>query len=140
MERTAECACGDISITLAAEPELCFACHCDYCQKLTGSLAITGAAFREEDVVSKRGAPTEFDPELPDWPDARRYFCPRCGSTVHWINPTAFPGMRLVSIGCFADPNFPSPAFVNQTQSRHAGCPPLETAHSFERYPPTSDA
>jgi Glutathione-dependent formaldehyde-activating enzyme len=35
-------------------------------------------------------------------------FCPVCGSTVYWEN-SGFPQMIAVTIGTFADPDFPAP-------------------------------
>lgn len=135
MEHVAQCACKKVSITLSGEPELCFACHCDYCQRLTGSVAVTAALFKEERVRSIDGDYSTFDPDLAEWPGCERYFCPNCASTVHWINPKAFPGMRLISIGCFADPGFKGPDFVVQTQYRHSWCTAFESPQSHEAFP-----
>ena len=134
LKRTAECACKRVSITVSGEPERCFACHCDYCQRLTGSVAITAALFKQENVLSIDGDYAVFNPELEEYPDARRYFCPNCASTVHWINPQTFPGMRLVSIGSFSDPSFKGPDAVFQTQYRHTWCPAFDAPESFEAY------
>lgn len=122
MKYKAQCACKNASITLSGEPELCFACHCDYCQRLTGSVALTAAVFNQDCVVSVQGDFSEFDPKLDDWPNCKRHFCPNCASTVHWTNPTTFPGMRLVSFGCFSDLNVNELDFVVQTQYRHKWC------------------
>ena len=134
MEHTARCACRNVSITLGGEPELCFACHCDYCQRLTGSVALTAAVFNQQSVVSIQGDYSEFDPNLEEWPGCKRYFCPNCASTLHWINPGAFPGMRLVSIGCLSDPDFKGPDFVVQTQYRHKWCTAFDAPKSSEKF------
>ena len=134
-ERTATCGCGHIKITVKGDPELCWACHCDYCQRLNGSLGTFASVFDDDQVVSTEGDPSVFD-DFPDWPGTERYFCPNCSTAVHWINPAAFPGKRLVAIGCFSDKNFPGPAMTVQTQYRHKWCQSFLGAQEFEAFPP----
>ena len=136
MEHTATCACKNVSITLSGEPNFCFACHCDYCQRLTGSVAVTATLFRQDCAVSIDGDYGVFDPARDDWPELKRYFCPNCASTVYWVNPKAFPDQYLVSVGCFSDPAFRAPDLVVQTQYRHTWCAAFDAAQSFEEYAP----
>jgi len=89
MDRVASCACGAVRVAVTGEPQICWVCHCDHCQN------------QEK------------------WPGSERYFCSTCGTNVHWKNPAAFPGMRMISIGCFADPGFPGPKLAMQTKHRH---------------------
>lgn len=49
--RTAQCGCGRAKITVANEPVLVGACHCDFCQKRTGSLFGVQAYFSEGQCV-----------------------------------------------------------------------------------------
>lgn len=121
MERKAQCGCGNLKLVVSGDPQMSFACHCDYCQQASGSIAVFGAVYREEDFISFEGDVSVFS-DFPKWPGAEKSFCPKCGTTVHWINPAAFPGMRMVAIGCFADPLFPAPELQVQTQYRHAWC------------------
>ena len=121
------------------EPIHSFACHCDYCQKLTGSLMIAAAVFREEDVIETSQDTAVFQ-GFEKFPNGKRFFCSTCGAGVHWINPDVFPGMRLIAIGAFADREFPGPEIVYQTQYRHPWQGPIECAMSFTAYPVESDA
>lgn len=134
MERKAECGCGNVQVVVNGDPQIRFACHCDYCQKASGSLGTFGAVYKEEDFVSIKGETIVFD-DLPKWPGFEKHFCKKCGTTVHWINPTAFPGMRMVSIGCFSDPDFPGPEMVVQTQYRHKWCGSFDGASEHEAFP-----
>ena len=127
MERTAQCGCGQLKVVVSGDPQVTYACHCDYCQKATGSIAAFGAVFREEDFIAFEGDTSEFG-DFSDWPGANKTFCPNCGTTVHWVNPMAFPGMRLVAIGCFSDPEFPAPQLQVQTKYRHSWCGDFEGA------------
>lgn len=132
--REASCCCGKLKVVVAGDPQTIFACHCDYCQRATGSVAVFGAVYREEDIVSAEGDTTVFD-DIPKWSGAERYFCSSCGNTVHWINPAAFPGMHMVAVGCFADPEFPAPAVTVQTQYRQAWCQGFTGSEEHEAFP-----
>ena len=134
MENKAQCACKAVSVTFSGDPEFCFACHCDYCQRLSGSVAVTAAVFRQDQMLTTQGSFSEYEPDLQNWPDCKRYFCPNCASTLFWFNPTAFPGMQLVSIGCFGDPKFKGPDTVYQTQYRHSWCGAFDAAKSFKGF------
>ena len=135
MSSRAQCACKSMSIELASDPIRCLFCHCDYCQRMTGSLGNAIAVFRETDVVAMSGDVIELDPQMPDWPGVRRYFCPKCYSNVHWVNPKAFPGMRLVSLGCLDDPSAFKLGRTVQNQHRPTWCPQLDSSEAFEAYP-----
>ena len=130
----AQCACRNVSIELAGDPLRCFVCHCDYCQRLTGSVGSAVAIFREEDVLTATDS-FELDPQMKNWPGLRKYLCPKCYSHVHWVNPKAFPGMRLVSLGCVDNPSAFKIVNTVQNQYRPEWCPQLDAANAFDRYP-----
>uniref|UniRef100_UPI0035715A6C GFA family protein n=1 Tax=Tateyamaria omphalii TaxID=299262 RepID=UPI0035715A6C len=109
-------------------------CHCDYCQRMTGSVGNAVALFREEDVVAVSDA-HELDPEMDKWPGLKRYVCPKCYSNVHWVNPKMYPGMRLVSLGCLDDPSAFELTSTVQNQYRPRWCPQLEAENAFDAYP-----
>jgi hypothetical protein len=49
MPRTAQCACGRLRIIVEGEPLLVAACHCDFCQKRTGSIFAAQALFSDSE-------------------------------------------------------------------------------------------
>jgi Glutathione-dependent formaldehyde-activating enzyme len=55
MTRTAECACGRVHVSVESEPFLVATCHCDYCQKRTGSVFQVGAYFAPDEKLSVKG-------------------------------------------------------------------------------------
>lgn len=130
----AQCACKSVSIELASEPLRCFVCHCDYCQRMTGSVGNAVAVFPETDVVAMSDA-LELDPRMDKWPGLKRYLCPECYSNVHWVNPKAYPGMRLVSLGCFDDPSAFKLTSTVQNQYRPTWCPRFDANSTFDAYP-----
>ena len=135
MTLKAQCACKSVSIELAGNPIRCFVCHCDYCQRLTGSVGSAVAIFHEDDVVAMSGESLEFDPQMSNWPGLKKHICPKCYSNVHWTNPTAFPGMRLVSLGCLDNPSAFKLERTVQNQYRPDWCPQLDAAEAHDAYP-----
>lgn len=93
-----------------------------------------GAAFHENDIESIEGETIEAASSS-KWPEVQKWFCKKCGTTVHWVNPTYMPGMRMVSIGCFADPEFPAPSVAVYTKYRHDWCGTFPGATDFEGLP-----
>lgn len=71
MSIRAQCACKSVSIELASDPVRCFVCHCDYCQRMTGSVGNAIALSREADVVAMSGDVIELDPRMDKGPGAR---------------------------------------------------------------------
>lgn len=86
-----------------ADPLRCFVWHCDDWQRLTGPVGVAAAVFNEDDLVSIDGEFSVFEPEIPKLPGTRRYICANCGAALHWQDPAAFPGLRLVALGRFED-------------------------------------
>jgi hypothetical protein len=46
-------------------------------------------------------------------------FCPTCGATVYY-EADGLPGLIAVSVGAFADPNFPPPIYSVYESRKHA--------------------
>ena len=101
---------------------------------MTGSVGNVVALFRENDVVAMTDA-HELDPEMEKWPGLKRYVCPKCYSNVHWVNPKMYPGMRLVSVGCFDDPSGFMISSTVQNQYRPTWCPQLAAETAYDAYP-----
>lgn len=134
MTLTAKCACKRVAIELSSDPVRCFVCHCDYCQRMTGSIGNAVALFSEASLVKVSGDFIELNPKMEKWPGLRRYLCPECYSNVHWVNPKAFPNMRLVSLGCLDDPSAFGLSRTVQNKFRPDWCPKLDAAEAFDAY------
>jgi hypothetical protein len=50
MERTAECHCGALKVIASGEPERVYLCHCQACQRRTGTAFHFGATYRKDQV------------------------------------------------------------------------------------------
>jgi hypothetical protein len=116
--RTACCSCGQLSATLSGEPHEITVCHCFQCQKSTGTVFGTYAFWPKSACQSMTGEAKRWRriSEAGTWVDS--YFCPLCGSTVHWHTELA-PDQIGISIGAFADPGFPAPTSAVWDSCRH---------------------
>jgi len=117
MLRTAQCACGLLRVTTSGDPPLVMACHCQACQRRTGSVLHVGAYFKQEQ-VRVDGASKLFVREGASGGKLRFYFCPTCGSTMHF-DADVRPDVIGVPVGAFADPQFPLPTISVWEHSKH---------------------
>jgi hypothetical protein len=135
--RTAQCGCGRLRVTVAGDPIFIGRCHCDFCQKRTGSLFSDGAYYAREQHVEIDGDVKTYNGLEVDGvgrvggKSVTYHFCPTCGSTVYWT------GVHLaVAVGNFVDPDFPAPAIETQTKWRHHCVQPVPGAEQFAEFPP----
>jgi len=105
--KIAACACGQLTVTVNAPPQMVHACSCVDCQRGSGS-AFSYSAFFPESAVKTGGAPTRWrrSSEAGRWQESN--FCSTCGVTV-FGRMEVLPAVVCVSVGCFANPDFPGP-------------------------------
>jgi hypothetical protein len=115
--KTAACACGKLTVTVAAPPQAVHACACLDCQRGSGS-AFSYSAFFSESAVKVAGEATRWlrSSESGRWTESS--FCPTCGVTV-FTRLEVLPGIVCVSVGCFSEPDFPAPAKLYWNSRRH---------------------
>jgi hypothetical protein len=117
MNRTAQCSCGSLRVTVNAEPQSVVACHCIDCQRRTGSVFGVGAYFAREQVAFA-GESKVFVRPTDAGHEFTTHFCPSCGTSVYWQSGKN-PGLVGVAVGAFADPSFPSPVRSVWERSSH---------------------
>lgn len=138
-KRTARCACGRLRVSIAREPLQIVACHCDFCQKRTGSAFYVGAFYIRGDDFEISGETKIYNGVAANGvgtvagDDVSFFFCPTCGSTVFYI----FKGRPIVGIavGSFVDPSFPTPTVECHVGMRHGWLSPIPSAEQCETYP-----
>jgi len=116
--RTASCSCGQLSVTVDAEPVRVSVCHCLACQKRTGSAFAAQARFAASS-VQVRGESTQYVRVADSGNRVTFRFCPQCGATVHYTIE-GFPNLIAVPLGAFADPSFPTPRFSVYENRKHS--------------------
>ena len=120
------------------EPLAVVVCHCDFCQKRTGSVMAVGAQFTPDQIVSITGGTKTFNGLEIDGVPAMGgvgidyCFCATCGSTVYWN--FAFEGMAItgIAVGNFVDPSFSAPMIEYFPGMRHHWVPPVPGAEQIE--------
>lgn len=115
--REARCSCGQLRVTCQGEPALVAVCHCQECQRRTGS-AYGIAAFFAREAVTLAGSAADYDRPGGSGFRVLQHFCPGCGSTVFW-EPARRPELIAVAVGAFADPGFPAPQKAVFEEHRH---------------------
>jgi hypothetical protein len=102
------CRCGKVTYSSAADPIFVGLCHCQKCQKSTGSAYGTVLAVPTA-TLTINGAITRFDDVGDTGQATHREFCPICGST---ITQTAdvMAGITMVPVGSLDDPSAVKPA------------------------------
>ena len=131
MRLTAACACGSLAFELEGDPAMVVACHCEDCQRRTGSSHQVALWYRNERVASRAGTPEVFRREGDRGVEVAFEFCARCGSTVSWTIADN-PGARAFAAGAVANPALPAPQFEFFTSRRHHWMRPIEGAVQFE--------
>ena len=99
------CLCGKVRFTATQPPLRTFACHCTFCQKLTGSSFYAESLFDNDAVAFNEGPLKQFE-HTSDGSGKKVYvhFCPTCGTTVG-LTFERWPTIRALSRGCYDDPN-----------------------------------
>jgi hypothetical protein len=117
VHRTAWCCCGALRARVSADPTLVAACHCEQCQRRTGSAFGISAYFRA-DQVQIDGASKTFSRPGQEGRAIQGHFCPECGTTLFW-KAEFMPGHVGIAAGTFADPTFPPPTVSAWEQRKH---------------------
>jgi len=115
--RTASCNCGQLRAEVTGEPVRFSVCHCDECQRRTGSVFAVQARFPRE-AVHLKGEGTEFVRTNDEGAKCRFTFCSTCGSTVFYVEERREEHIAI-PVGGFADPTFPSPTVSVYEESSH---------------------
>jgi hypothetical protein len=135
VERTAQCHCGRFTVIAAGEPERVYLCHCQACQRRTGTAFHFGATYRK-DQVRLDGAHKIYQRDADSGFKLRFYFCPECGSNLYWEGDRN-PAVCGVAVGGFEEGSFPPPSDSIWEESMHRwlGLPGATLHHQRGRPP-----
>ena len=122
---------------MEGDPLVVLTCHCDFCQKRTGSVMSVGAQFAAEQVVAVTGETKTYNGlEIdgvggPNGVGITYTFCATCGSTVMWNFDVDDMSITGVAVGNFVDPDFPAPTMEYSTATRHHWLAPVGGAIQY---------
>lgn len=102
------CLCGNVRYSFDAEPTFVGLCHCQDCQKFTGSAfaVVIGVA---KSTVSTTGTLKGFTKRGDSGKSIERRFCPECGASV-MDEVEAMPDIVMIATGTLDDPSWVKPA------------------------------
>ena len=136
--RTATCACGQLVFVARGAPVFIALCHCEACQRRTGSTHQVAAWFASDHVEHRSGDFKVFERVGDLGMTIRFEFCGDCGSTVSWTT-VGTSNTRAIAAGCFADPSLPKPEVELFTSRRHPWMRGVDGVPQFETQPSGSD-
>jgi hypothetical protein len=99
------CLCGKVRFRTTQAPLRTLACHCTFCQRVTGSAYFAESMFPMNAVEFNTGPLSRYE-HISDGSGKKVFvhFCPHCGTTVS-LTFERWPEIRGISRGCFDDPN-----------------------------------
>ena len=115
------CLCGKVRFRTTQAPLRTIACHCTFCQRVTGSSYFAESMFPMNAVVLNVGALSSYT-HVSDGSRKKVFvhFCPNCGTTIS-LTFERWPEIRGISRGCYDDPNAVEVSSHIWTQSAQTG-------------------
>lgn len=99
------CLCGAVRYRAKGQPMRTLACHCRFCQKMTGSSFYAESMFPIEAVDLEGELSVHDHRSETSGKVVHVHFCPRCGTTVT-LTFERWPEFRAISRGTFDDPDW----------------------------------
>lgn len=131
MTITGGCHCGAIRYEVQGEVVVHALCHCSDCRRSAGAPMVGWAMYRADAVKLTKGTPTVYASSE----DARRHFCPDCGTGLFYINEKMLPGIMDIQSATFDDPNTIPPKAHIQVAERIGWMERVHELPTFERFP-----
>ena len=101
MKITGGCHCGHITYEAEVDPATVRVCHCNDCQKLTGTAFRTNIASLPGTFALKSGAPKIYIKTAESGNKRAHAFCRECGTPIYATDPGPNPlsyGLRVGSV------------------------------------------
>ena len=102
---TGGCLCSKVRFRATQRPQRTLACHCTFCQRLTGTAFYVESIFPFDAVTFDSGEISTYD-HVSDTSGKKVHvhFCARCGTTLG-LTFERWPEIRAVSRSCFDAPS-----------------------------------
>lgn len=103
------CLCGSVRYSSEAEPVMTAICHCDNCQRQTGTAFSIIIGVPESSIVFENSsALKEYLDSGQSGKAVRRKFCQNCGSPILSLVENA-PGLGIIKAGTLDDKSWLKP-------------------------------
>ena len=127
------CLCGTVRFRATQAPMRTLACHCTFCQKVTGSSYFAESMF-PMDAVQFNDAKMKSYEHVSDGSNKKVFvhLCPNCGTTVS-LTFERWPDIRGISRGCYDNPSAVAVSSHIWTQSAQSGTALPQGVECFAR-------
>jgi hypothetical protein len=106
-EMSGGCLCGQVEYSANADPAFVGVCHCEHCQKQTGT-AFAVLVGIPKSAISIKGQIKTFHDKGDSGQTVERSFCPECGSPI-LFNAAVIPGLAFIYGGTLHDTSWLDP-------------------------------
>lgn len=133
------CLCGAVRFQATSPPLRTLACHCTFCQKVTGSSYFAESMF-PSDAVQFNDGPMQTYAHVSDGSHKKVFvhFCPTCGTTVS-LSFERWPDIRGIARGCYDNPDAVAVTSHIWTRSAQSGTALPEGVDCFTQARATLD-
>jgi hypothetical protein len=138
------CACGAVRYRLASPPLFVNCCHCQDCQRQTGSAFVINALIEADRVMVVSGNPEPIAVATPSGTPQEIYRCPSCRVAL-WSTYGGMQKLRFVRVGTLDDAAALEPGVHIYVRSKlpwvtlPAGVPAFEAYYDSRKlWPPAS--
>ncbi|MCO4781764.1 MAG: GFA family protein [Candidatus Cloacimonetes bacterium] len=118
MKRRSTCLCTKLQLVHDGEIDKSSICHCNACQKRTGS-TYGAQVVLAKNKVSILGEFQIYNFTSDEGNLVKFHFCPNCATTLFW-EITFFPDHYVAALGCFDDANIAAPTFSVYEDRKHS--------------------
>jgi hypothetical protein len=127
------CLCGSVRFRTFQAPLRTLACHCTFCQRVTGSAYFAESMFPMNAVLFNTGRLSSYE-HLSDSSNKKVFvhFCPDCGTTVS-LTFERWPDIRGIARGCYDDPDAVTVSSHIWTRSAQTGTALPEGVECFAK-------
>lgn len=130
---TGACGCGKVTYRMSSAPMFVHCCHCQECQKQTGSAYVLNAII-EADRVSCTGETTEHKLATPSGKGQTITRCASCGTAVFSSYLVRLGKLTYVRVGTLDNPDLCPPDAQIFTASKQAWVPLSRDIPNFESF------
>ncbi len=130
---SAGCRCGQVRITVSAEPSMVANCHCRDCQYASGG-AYSTIVMLPREAVAITGATTQYTVTADSGNEVTRSFCPTCGSPL-FSELSAMESVVVLKAAALDDPGWLRPTMHIWRESGQPWAEVDAELPSFERNP-----
>jgi hypothetical protein len=130
-EMIGRCLCGQVRYSANVDPDWIGVCHCQDCQKQTGS-AFSVLVGIPKSAISIQGQLKTFQNKGESGQPVERSFCPECGSPIVF-EAAVIPNLTFIHAGTLDDTSWLDPKVHVYCDSKEPWTPIPEGSQKFAK-------